>query len=433
MSNSLKLRFGINAAANAYSQVITIILQLALVPLFITRWNTDLYADWLVITGIPTTLILLELGVAQASTSQATMRAGAGKWIEAARSLYTSLTFTLCMSSLIVIVTLTANLLIDWKPLLNLRSIEGSAASVIIFLMSLNISIQMLGGCYEGWYRVADYAGLGTFLMASRRSVDCIVISTVLLFDGNALTLAISILSSQILMLIIIIIGGYSVTHSKIASPFSPSWSDFKKVFKPSIAYVMMTTSQVITIQGGIQFLNQIASPVIVIAFNMARTLTRVILQIGMVVNNSLKPVLSRLVGAGESKKAHDFTKKAARAAIYSSMAAYMMLVIFGPDFVQWWSNNQVTLTHALLAMLGIHAVLNVSWFVSAALQISTNRHVKLALIYAISSISSFTGWTLFSDSIDPFVGASLVLIAPEAIALIYHRLSRQNTLLLLN
>ena len=44
-------------------QGITVLQQLLLVPLFISFWNVDTYADWIIISVIPTYLLLANFGL----------------------------------------------------------------------------------------------------------------------------------------------------------------------------------------------------------------------------------------------------------------------------------------------------------------------------------------------------------------------------------
>jgi hypothetical protein len=42
-----------NLGAGAASYAVTIIVQLASVPIFVTFWGTERYAEWLLLMGIP--------------------------------------------------------------------------------------------------------------------------------------------------------------------------------------------------------------------------------------------------------------------------------------------------------------------------------------------------------------------------------------------
>ncbi len=77
------------------------------------------------------------------------------------------------------------------------------------------------------------------------------------------------------------------------------------------------------------------------------------------------------------------------------------------------------------MALIGSHTILNVAWFILAAMLISTNRHTATSLIYALSSLAALLAWLACKEHIDPLLGASLLLSLPELVVLVYLRLIR--------
>lgn len=56
---------------------------------------------------------------------------------------------------------------------------------------------------------------------------------------------------------------------------------------------------------------------------------------------------------------------------------------------------------------------------------ISTNRHTRTSLIYALSSAAALVLWLACKERIDPLLGASLLLSLPELVVLVYLRVIR--------
>ncbi len=48
--------------ANATGQVITILIQLASVPIFLNYWSLEVYGQWLMLTAVPTYFALSDFG-----------------------------------------------------------------------------------------------------------------------------------------------------------------------------------------------------------------------------------------------------------------------------------------------------------------------------------------------------------------------------------
>jgi O-antigen/teichoic acid export membrane protein len=201
----------------------------------------------------------------------------------------------------------------------------------------------------------------------------------------------------------------------------------FQKALKPGLAYMGFPIAQVIGLQGSLQILYQTAPPAVVVAFIMGRTLMRLIIQIGVVANNALKPEISRLAGIGLLKESEKFSIKASRYILLGSLIVYISMVYLGPQILKIWSNEKVTGSHFDLLLIGIHAIINVAWFIPAALLIATNKHSQLSIIYGVSSVGVIIIWIAISHKIPPILGASIVLAIPEAVALIYMQIYQRR------
>jgi hypothetical protein len=58
--------------ANAYGQLVVIIIQLAGVPILLHAWGTQLYGEWLILAAIPTYLSMADLGFSQSAGNDMT-------------------------------------------------------------------------------------------------------------------------------------------------------------------------------------------------------------------------------------------------------------------------------------------------------------------------------------------------------------------------
>ena len=276
---SLGKKFRANTLGYGYSQIATLAVQLALVPFFLSIWGKEVYADWLVITGIPTFLALLDLGVAQSSANRATMLAAAGNWNGARRSLQTAAVSSLCVGGIIILIVFSLTSLINIPSHLNLKSISNIEAEKILLVISTGLSVHLLTGPVDAWFRVIDRAATGAFLLANRRIVDVIVSIAVLLSGGDPLQLAVTLLIFQVISLIVCINLANKFSTERILGISEASWSEWKLTIKPALAYTAFPISQALTLQGGVQVLNQIGNADTIVAFTMARTLMRLVLQ----------------------------------------------------------------------------------------------------------------------------------------------------------
>ena len=64
--------------ANAYAQLVIIIIQLAGVPILLHAWGTQLYGEWLILFAIPSYLSMTDLGFSQSAGNDMSARMARG-------------------------------------------------------------------------------------------------------------------------------------------------------------------------------------------------------------------------------------------------------------------------------------------------------------------------------------------------------------------
>ena len=59
---STKRRITQGIGANGFGQAVTILTQIASVPILIHAWGMDLYGEWITLSAIPAYLVLSDIG-----------------------------------------------------------------------------------------------------------------------------------------------------------------------------------------------------------------------------------------------------------------------------------------------------------------------------------------------------------------------------------
>ncbi|MFL6593372.1 MAG: lipopolysaccharide biosynthesis protein [Luteimonas sp.] len=428
-TRSISRRLGSNVLGYGYYQVVTLVVQLVLVPFYLKFWGTALYADWLVLSGIPTMLLLLDFGVGQATANKATMLAASGDYVGVRRSLQTAFAFALCTCAMIFVLVNVFAGLVDLGRLFHLSRITSHDAKTLVILLATNLCVGLFAETSGAWFRAIDRAASGAFLLANRRLIDVGISITVLTFGGTPVVLAAAILLGQVCMLVALLATAKRWSPWPILGFRHASWEEFTSVWKPALGYLGIPIAQVIILQGGLQTLNHIASPAAVVAFTMSRTLMRLVIQVGVVTSQALRPELSRLAGAGKYLEARSLTTRASLLVLGAGVFGYGMLVLIGPDVIALWGRGSVAVSHVQLALVGLHSVLNLAWFVPAALLISTNTHARVGAFYSLASASCLLVWLACVRLIPGTVGASLLLAMPELAVAIYVLVRNQHVL----
>lgn len=416
-------RFGRNFAAFSYSQVVTLAVQFLAVPFFLHHWGKERYAEWLVISGLPIMLGLLDFGVAHASASKATMLAAKHDADGVRCSLQTAIAFSLTVAALILVLMTAAGHFIDWHSLLKLATLDSMQANLVLLLLCVHLGMNLLGGPLNAWFVAMDRTATGYFLLANRRLLDVFVTIAVLAFGGNALTLALALAIGQALLLLGLTLCAHHLSPWPILGLRHASTNELRSIFKPAVGHIGITFGQVITLQCGVQLLNQIAPASVVVLYSMSRTLMRLVMQVGTVANHALRPELSRLLGMGNQQMAWRFTRNIGVVVTALALGAYLALVAMGPWLMKWWSGGAVIIASRLeLAAIGLHALINVPWTMAASYMMAGNTHARISLVYFAGCIAGIACWIVpFPPATThPIFVAAVSLSIPEVFAALY-------------
>jgi O-antigen/teichoic acid export membrane protein len=411
----LHRRFLLNAAAYGYGPVVTLVVQLVQVPLFLAFWGVEKYGEWLVLTGVPLTLVLADAGVAQASASKCIMEMGRKSFEEAKNTLRTARAYTTLVALLLAAVGIALAIFVDWPTLLKLSSVSPASASVVLLLVACYVAVTLQGGYLGAWLRASDQTSVHAFIEGSTRLVDLCSLTLALYFGGGFIAAAAALLLSAVFCRITHYLVASRLSSDKLRGPGKATLWQLRAVLKPSAAYIGITLTQTLTVQGGIQILNQISTQQTVVLFNTVRVLARTLVLFGGAVSNALRPELSRLVGEGNETSAMAFSSRVGIATLALGTALYLMMIILGPSVVQAWTHSRVEVSHAIVAIVGFHALCHIAWLIPATLSIATNRHARYAAIYAASAISAGACWIAFWQATPPMFGAAAMLAIPEA------------------
>lgn len=413
-ARTLRQRLVVNAAAYGYGPVVTLLVQVVQVPLFLHFWGIEKYGEWLVLTGIPLMLVLADAGVAQASASKCIMELGSRSFQEARNTLRTARVYTTLVSLLLGLAALFLATFVDWAALLKLTTVSRSDAALVFLLVACYVAVSLQGGYLGAWLRASDQTPVHALVEGTTRLVDVLAIGFVLFMGGGFVAVALALLASSVVCRVGHGRAAYLLSTAELKASGRATWAQLRDIAKPSLAFVGIMLTQTFTVQGGIQVLNQISTQQTVVLFNTVRILVRTLVLLGGAISNALRPELSRLVGAGQQVLASRVAKRVSAAALVSAVLVYFVFVAIGPFLIEVWTDHKVEATHAIVALVGVHALLNVWWLLLATLSISKNQHARYAAVYATSAVVAMALWIIGRDSLWPVLGASLLLALPE-------------------
>ena len=416
----------LNAAAYGYGPVVTLVVQLVQVPFFLSFWGVEKYGEWMVLTGVPLMFVLADAGITQASATKCITEMGRQSFEDARNTLQTARVYVALFALLVTAAGILLAIMVDWTSILKLSTVPSSSAKVVMFLIACYVAVNLQGGFLGARLGGSDQTPVHAFIEGSTRMLDLCAVTLALFIGGGFITVAVALLLSAVVGRLTHSLVAHRLSSHQLRSSGKATFDHLRAVLKPSASFIGITLTQTLTVQGGIQILNQTSNQQTVVLFNTVRILVRTLVLLGGAVSNALRPELARLVGAEQEYLAEAFLKKITAKTLAIGIAIFVMLLLLGPLTIKLWTHSAIESPRLVVGMIGLHAIIHVAWLIPATLSIAKNQHARYTTAYALSALIAFGLWVIAKDFINPIMGAALLLALPELAAYVLF-LTRQR------
>lgn len=379
MRLSMRSQFVTSVAAQGFSHAVTIASQLLIVPLLLSIWGADRYGAWLIISALPTYLSMADLGFAQISANDMTMRMARG---DADGAVVVNQTAWLMNGSVALLVVVVMVGLVNVVPIAEIFSITAVSDDVNIatFFLALVTVNAILFGVVGGAMRAV---GLVSLMVAANAITRLL---TFLLLVGGAVGglgfvgCAIAMYVGSTLNVLL-----FSALFYRGHRQFLPSTRRadpvlLRKMIAPSLSYMSYTLSNALNIQGVNLLTGYMLGPAAVVIVSTIRTLTRLGRTAASVINYAMEPIFAHFYGQGDKSR----QKTAYRQLLVSMSGGTVVFAagmwLLGEMFLARWTHGAVVDQTLLFRTMLISVILEIFWFTLQTPFVSTNRHNLFAL-----------------------------------------------------
>lgn len=379
---TLKAKLIRNLGANAYGQLITIVIQLASVPLFLHYWGVELYGEWLILSAIPAYLSLSDIGFASVAANDMTMRVAKGDQQGALEVFQSIFLFIFGVTTLIgsVMAMLIFNFPIG--QLFSVSHISPEQTAQVLFVLMVYVMFGLQGAVFIAGFRAIGRYALGTILNNSVRLAE---------WGGSILTLVLGgdLFVVAVVMLVIRLLGtiGLWVALRVLASWLTiglhdASWHRVQALFKPAIAFMAFPLGLALSLQGMVLVVGALLGPAYVAIFSAYRTLTRVLVQMITMLNQAVWPEISAAYGTGKLDVITNLHRKGSSVTFWVALGGVATLGVSGEFIVGMWTRHAFEPNHMLLIFLLASTLVNVLWQTSWVVLMATNNHQQISVAF---------------------------------------------------
>lgn len=416
---SMKLRIIQGVGANGFGQAVTLLIQIASVPIMIHAWGVELYGEWVALSALPAYLALSNIGLTSTAGNSLAMLAEQGNQGRHMQAIYQSTWAMVNLVSFSALAILAAIIFsINIKSTLNFKISGEYDLNYTLIVLLLNVAMTMQTGIFEIAFRVIKKNPFAVFFS-----------NLIRLFEWLGATLAVLLgkhfLAVAMCMSVMRIIGNITYwillnnSNSPLKIGFSQaSFKHIKQLIRPAIASMSFPLGLSLTMQGMILLINSLAGSIGVTIFSLYRTFTRVPIQIATSVNQAFWPEISYLYGNNETRSVRKLVSKMQLICSGFGIAVVLTIYSMGPFLIDLWASTPLQHDNFLLNTLTLAALVHIFWQPFWVAMMATNKHSKFAIWFLIiSSISFVFAWFLIDRS--GLIGAGYAALLTELLLII--------------
>ncbi len=413
---SVKLRIIQGVGANSFGQGVTLLIQLASVPILINAWGIDLYGEWIAISAIPTYLVLSEVGLTSTSGNALALIADTGSK-RGLQTIYQSTWFMVSLLSLLVISLFAiAILTINLKPLLGLKIVTNTDLKITLLLLLTHVALSLQTGLIQIVFRYLKKNPIAIFISNLTRLFEWVVATVwVVSFHGQIIQVAASFLSIRMIGNIILWLSLHRYKSPLQLGFAFVSKSEIKKLLKPSLASMCFPLGLSLTLQGFVILISSLVGSGAVALFSLYRTFTRIPIQMATAINQAIWPEISYSFGNGKMQQAGKLVIKMQLYCFILGSVSSLAIYLSGEKVIDFWVSKPLDHNQFLLIMLTATAFIHILWQPFWVAQMAINKHLQFAKHFLLISVLSLLSG-IFLTTKFALDGAAISILAGECL-----------------
>jgi len=418
--NPLTRRLLKGLGAQGMGKGLVTLQRLAEVPLFLSAWGVNLYGEWLMLTALLRYFEIGDGGFTTAAVREMSMRSAAGDRVGALR-VFQSIQALLGLVSLGM---LTLSFFIaPFIPLaswLALTQIPAESAVIILQVFFIVVMLGFYAELQSGAFWCEGHYPRGMFIANLNHAISLGIFITAILLGAGPVQLALAALGARVL--------GILIQHFFLRQTLpwlelgfgAASWQEMKSLTKPALASLAIPVGDALNIQGLRLVIGILLGPAILVLFTTLRTLTRLTVQLRLIIHNLMMPEMSQAFGKQDTALIGKLLIRANQVGIWGIGLVSLLMGIGGEMILAVWTNGNIAMDWVMYISMLIAGLINVLWGTTIAIIVVTNRHLRLAIMYNIIYGGLTVGLAYLVTPVFGAVGIAIVLVLSELLMAIY-------------
>jgi O-antigen/teichoic acid export membrane protein len=372
--------------AGSLGRIIGAMTPLVLVPLMIRTWGLHLYGEWLILTAIPTYIMLApDFGLGNAVVNQMAIATAEGRRHEAISLYRTSWILLTVMAACFALTAMGVSNLINWKPL-GIALLSKRTAAGIISCSCVQIFLGQQIFLLSGVYRSARRNPRNSFLASLGTALHLVAGGTSLALGGNPMVFVTANMAARAAFLCVLLIDARRIMPDFTVGLNGVSVRAVRPYVVPGLGHAALPLINALQNEGMVLVVGMILGPVSVAVFQTTRTAVNGVKSLTGLVASAVGLEIPALVGEGRITAVRRLLIINTQAALAAAFGVLIVLGLFGePIFRLWLRNHAVYSTRLVLIM--VTSMFPFAGACSFALVISATNQIHRAVLMLLPAV----------------------------------------------
>lgn len=386
MSSLLQRAFR-GVGASAVQQAMTILIQVAAVPILLSHWGVGVYGAWLILSAVPSYLSLTDFGFGTAASNQMAMRYARGDMDGARASFSASIALAASSAAICAALVLIAATVLPVDHLRGVGALPSGEARLVLIALSLSLLAGMLRTVFYSVLYADGRYPLGIVLLTFCRGLEFFALAGTALLGGQPGQAATAVAGVSLATT-----AAYGL-FVLVSSPWLPLRGlhirarELKGLVAPSLSFLLFPLASALNIQGVVLVIGLTSSPHAVVVFSTLRTLSRLTVMPLRSLMDAMRPEMSRAYGLGEAQTLRAMTSFLTWVAAWAALAIIAGLSVIGPHLMSAWTTGKVALQWPVYGLLMAASWVQAAAYPSYMLLYASNRHRLISLSYLVINL----------------------------------------------
>jgi O-antigen/teichoic acid export membrane protein len=361
-------------------QGVSIVSQLLVPPFFLIRYpdGVEVYGEWVALSAAVTYLSTLNYGIQTFANNQMTIHYNRGE-VDAAKILQASALRLLLLVIGVLGLIGSSVFVMPIGRWLNLRHASSDAASLTLYLLIVQVLLNMLFSLFANSYMMIGRMHRGANWMIFQRLAATLGIAACAWFRTSFPVLAAVQLASVSVFTMLVVIDVRRTAPILVPSLRYGRWGDVRPILRPSAHFGLLSLSSFLTWQGPVLLIQTLLGPAAVTVFSLARTVFSMGRQALAILSFSIGQEITLLIGQRnwpQLKRLYDLSERVVLLLVPIFSVGVLLLSPF--LFAVWLHRRNLYDPALCFIMAVISAVMGIKEH-KYQFQSSSNEHERLS------------------------------------------------------